>query len=88
MTLRQFRDRWLLTNARGRAFVDLYYKTSPPVADTIAANDGLRLLVRTLLTPVVYVVKYPLASGALLLLFVTWRVRRRRTGVLKAAAID
>jgi hypothetical protein len=46
MTLRQFRDRWLLTNAPGRAFVSFYYRTSPPVADTIAANDGLRLLVR------------------------------------------
>jgi PKD repeat protein len=88
MTLRQFRDRWLLTNAPGRAFVSFYYRTSPPVADTIAANDGLRLLVRALLTPVVYVVKYPLASGALLLLFVAWRVRRRRPGVSKVAAID
>ena len=88
MTLRQFRDRWLLTNAPGRAFVDFYYQTSPPVADTIAANDGLRLLVRVLLTPVVYTVKYPLSSGAILLLFVAWRVRRRRPEVSTVATID
>ena len=82
MMLRQFRDRWLLTNAPGRAFVDVYYQTSPPIADTIAANDELRLIVRGLLTPVVYFVKYPLIVMSLLLLLLAgvWRYRSIRAG--------
>lgn len=60
--LRDFRDNYLLTNAPGRAFVELYYRLSPPVADVIARHDSLRLLVRLLLTPLVFSVAYPLAA--------------------------
>jgi hypothetical protein len=34
MVLRKFRDRYLLTNAPGKAFVRFYYKHSPPIADS------------------------------------------------------
>jgi hypothetical protein len=51
--LREFRDRFLLTNRAGQAFVDLYYKYSPPVADFIAEHDILRALVRWALLPLV-----------------------------------
>jgi hypothetical protein len=44
--LREFRDRFLLTNSVGRCFVDLYYTYSPPVADFIAKHDTLRAAVR------------------------------------------
>jgi hypothetical protein len=54
--LRDFRDTWLVTNAPGRAFVALYYRLSPPVADFIAQHETLRLLVRLLLTPVIFVI--------------------------------
>jgi lysophospholipase L1-like esterase len=49
--LRKFRDLRLLTNAPGRAFVELYYTYSPPIANYIARHDILRLLVRAALLP-------------------------------------
>ncbi len=61
--LRDFRDRVLLKNPLGRAFVKLYYSTSPPIARFIAKHDSLRLSVRIMLTPLVYGVKYPIASA-------------------------
>lgn len=80
--LRDFRDRYLLTNAPGRAFVDLYYRFSPPVADFIAQHGTLRFMVRMLLTPLVFAVKYPAALGAALF-FTTFgtlvAIRRRPT---------
>lgn len=54
--LREFRDRYLLTNVPGRAFVALYYRVSPPVADFIAHHEMLRLLVRLMLAPVIFVI--------------------------------
>ena len=64
-TLRRFRDEWLLTNAPGRAFVDLYYEYSPPIADYIADNYTARLLVRTALTPIVYGVEFVMTTQGL-----------------------
>ena len=49
--LREFRDRFLLTNTVGRAFVDLYYTYSPPVADFIARHETLQAAVRLSLLP-------------------------------------
>ena len=66
--LREFRDDYLLTNPPGRAFVELYYRLSPPLADFIKRHEGLRAITRGVLAPIVYAVKYP--WGALLLLSV------------------
>jgi len=56
--LREFRDTVLLKSTVGSAFVDLYYRTSPPIADFIASNEVLRTLVRDLLVdPIVRVVE-------------------------------
>ncbi len=60
--LRDFRDHHLLTNRWGRAFVTFYYRNSPPLADFISHHDGVRFLVRLLLTPLVCLIAYPLLS--------------------------
>jgi len=51
--LREFRDRFLMSNRPGRAFLNLYYRFSPPLARFIAGHEGLRLTVRWTLLPVV-----------------------------------
>jgi hypothetical protein len=56
--LREFRDDVLLQSGMGSAFVNLYYRLSPPVARFIAGNEVLRTLVRELLIdPIVCIVK-------------------------------
>ena len=44
--LRAFRDNFLLKTWAGRAFVDLYYRFSPPVARVIAKHTALRMITR------------------------------------------
>ena len=79
--LREFRDRYMLTNRAGQAFVDWYYAFSPPVAAFIAEHDLLKTAVRMGLTPVVYAVKYPAAALAVILLLPASIVVRRRLKV-------
>lgn len=52
--LRQFRDEYLLTNAAGRLAVSLYYTSSPPLADYISKNEGLRAITRMALEPITW----------------------------------
>jgi uncharacterized repeat protein (TIGR01451 family) len=61
--LRQFRDRFLLTNLVGRAFVDLYNTYSQPVADFIGRDDRARSVVRWSLLPLVGVTWVALRFG-------------------------
>lgn len=57
--LREFRDKHLLTNSFGRAFVGFYYRHSPPFADVIRDSRSLKTVTRVTLTPVVMFVIYP-----------------------------
>jgi hypothetical protein len=52
----EFRDKYLLTNRAGAAFVRTYYRFSPPVARFIAARAPVRAAIRVLLAPVVALV--------------------------------
>jgi hypothetical protein len=52
-TLRSFRDQYLETNPLGSAFVSLYYKVSPPMADFIEKHPALKPIVRAELMPAV-----------------------------------
>jgi hypothetical protein len=51
--LREFRDSFLLNNSIGKAFVQLYYTYSPPIADFIAKHANLREITRLSLLPIV-----------------------------------
>lgn len=81
--LRQFRDQYLLTNNLGRSMVTFYYEQSPPIANFIRKHEILRSLVRWILTPMVYTVKYPLPSGTfiLLMLVIFHRRNSRHRGI-------
>ena len=70
-SLRNFRDRHLLTNFYGREMVHLYYEYSPPIANVIRDSEFLRFITRVILAPIVITVVYPYQSGALLFLLIS-----------------
>ncbi|MBI4574248.1 MAG: SBBP repeat-containing protein [candidate division NC10 bacterium] len=90
--LREFRDRFLLPHAAGRAFVAWYYRASPPLAEMIAPSEALRALVRVGLVPLIgwaaLVLWSPLAGLSLPLMAVALgaglaaRCARRRTAAV------
>jgi len=90
--LREFRDRYLLTNRAGKTFVGFYYTLSPPIAGLITEHAGLRSIVRTGLVPAVEISTLALSTtpavkavtAGLLALVSTslaaWATRRRSRG--------
>lgn len=84
VSLRTFRDRYLLSNALGQWFVENYYRYSPPIADMIRENLFLRFLTKMVLTPIIFFIEFPIVFtiafvGVILLLR---RKRRLRKPVL------
>ena len=81
--LRQFRDRYLVNHAPGRALVTAYYRLSPPFAAWLAEHDAARAVVRLALWPWVglawLAVYHPQGLAALFLLALGgwWTYRRR-----------
>lgn len=51
--LKEFRDRYLLTNKLGKSLVRFYYRHSPKMADYLRDKDELRAIVRFCLKPAV-----------------------------------
>lgn len=85
--LRDFRDRHLLGNAPGRAFVRAYYAHSPPVARYLRQHEAARTLTRWALAPAVFAVSHPLAALSLTTLLaagLALAVGRRRRAALPA----
>lgn len=60
----KFRDECLLTNPLGTAFVNAYYKLSPPVADFIRESEPLKAAVRVGLKPLVAIATNALDEDA------------------------
>ena len=74
--LRAFRDTVLLTSSLGRAFVEWYYRVSPPIADVIKTSTVMKAGMRLALLPIVGITYLSLAIGlfpafAVLLLLAT-----------------
>lgn len=89
--LRDFRDRYLMTNRAGRAFVALYYRHGPAAARAIEPHESLKAVVRGLLAPLVAVALVlsgmSAATAALLaMLFSVLIVIRRRLQARVTAA--
>jgi hypothetical protein len=87
--LRGFRDSHLETNQAGSAFVSLYYKASPPLAEFIDDHPALKPAVRLGLFPAVAVssaatgtplfAKATIAASLILVsaVMAAWAIRRR-----------
>jgi hypothetical protein len=76
--LREFRNTYLLSNEPGRAFVRWYYRVSPPIAGIIEKNSSLRMITRGILTPIVFVIEYPIVLAGFILLITVYLIRRTR----------
>ena len=82
-TLKDFRDKFLLTHSLGRTFVQYYYEISPPIANLIRNHEVLKVGTRVVLIPAVYGIKYPKTSMFILLssiiaIKLTLRLRRSK----------
>ena len=66
-TLREFRDRRLLSNIAGRYFVRIYYRYSPPAAALIARSEFSRRSVRCLLAPIIFAIEFPYRAAVVFL---------------------
>ena len=51
--LREFRDKYLMTNPVGKGLVEFYYKVSPPIAEFITEHPSLKPIARAGLVPAV-----------------------------------
>jgi uncharacterized repeat protein (TIGR01451 family) len=86
VTLRNFRDRHLVTNAFGKWFVEFYYRHSPPIADYIRERETLRTIIRLFLTALVFSIEYPIPVGLILLLpllIIVYRRNQRQNRTLR-----
>ena len=79
-TLRTFRNEYLLTNTIGSAFVDTYYRLSPPIANVVAQHSAIATIIRIALTPLIWILQLPIEVLVLAISLLTLRriTRQRR----------
>ena len=53
------RDKYLLTNSLGQAFVNSNYRYSPTMANIISKHDTVKAITRRILSTVVFCIEYP-----------------------------
>lgn len=90
-TFREFRNKYLLTNSAGKAFVKAYYKFGPEAAEWISHSEALKTLSLLGLWPILMFVKLSLFLGiipavllallgtALLATLTKWAFRHRQS---------
>ncbi len=76
--LRNFRDKYLLTNPIGKTFCQFYYRHSPPIADFIRRHEKLKTVTRWVLEPIIYVIEYPFILVFIAIIGAGMRICRRR----------
>ena len=76
--LRNFRDKYLLTNPPGKIFCQFYYRYSPPIADFIKQHENLKTVTRWVLEPIIYVIEYPFTLVLIAIVGVGLRISQRR----------
>lgn len=64
--LREFRDRYMITNFIGRRLVSLYYSISPPAAHLIEKSESLKTIARLLLLPFIGVAAFFVKTSLLM----------------------
>jgi len=57
IVLTRFRDSKLLPTSLGRAFIEFYYKTSPPIASYLKKNEHAAWLVRQVLKAIAFLIE-------------------------------
>jgi hypothetical protein len=76
--LRDFRDDILLPRQFGRAFVDVYYRASPPLTNFIKEHHSAHVASQLLLTPIVYSIRYPRSAIIIFLMILGFELARRK----------
>jgi hypothetical protein len=56
--LRNWRDKFLEKNCIGKKFIHFYYKNSPPIACCIKNKKILKLMVKILLKPIIFILNF------------------------------
>ena len=65
--VRDFRDHQLMRSATGRSLIRWYYEQSPAVSGMLDNYPALKPVLRVIVTPVVYLIAYPM-QGMLIVL--------------------
>ncbi len=85
--LSDFHYKYFTTSRAGRALTDFYHHYAPPIADFISRHGAARIAVRTVLTPLVYAIQYPVAAMFMIVALLTgsivagkrWTAHRSRS---------